>query len=36
MLAKALHGFAIDSLNGILSKIFLFYAIIDMGEQFFF
>lgn len=29
MPAKALCGFAIDSLNEILSKIFLFYAIMD-------
>lgn len=28
----ALCGFTIDSLNEILSKIFLFYAIMDMRE----
>lgn len=32
MPAKALCGFAIDSLNEILSKIFLFYAIMDTRE----
>lgn len=33
MPTKALCGFAIDSLNEILSKIFLFYAIMGTGEN---
>ena len=33
MPAKVLCGFAIDSLNEILSKIFLFYAIMGTGEN---
>lgn len=33
MPTKALCGFAIDSPNEILSKIFLFYAIMGTGEN---
>lgn len=33
MPTKALCGFPIDSVNEILSKIFLFYAIMDTGEN---
>lgn len=33
MPTKARCGFAIDSLNEILSKIFLFYAIMGTGEK---
>lgn len=33
MPTKALCGFAIDSLNEILSKIFLFYAIMGTREN---